>query len=204
MYFEKRPRGKQILPTHCHFCDPAPKLLERKYRDTRPFKGEEFSIPCRDLYCPNCEAAIVPDQAVQDQLEALVLAYQHKHDLLTAEEIKTRRQALGLSQVQFCAKAKGVPSATLKRVETGANVQDASTDQSIRIALQSLEAARQDEEKWSLLHKAFECVNLAPVEPSGFAWIRSSDWVSNRRFVFMGGDVAPDREEPIYQEVMTA
>jgi putative zinc finger/helix-turn-helix YgiT family protein len=158
MNFEKRPRGKQILPTHCHFCDKAPELIKRKYEELRPFKGEEFKIPCRDLYCPNCEATIVPDDAIQTQLEALVLAYQERYDLLTAEDIRKKRKALGLSQAQFCKRAKGVAPATLKRVETGGSVQDPSTDRLIRMALIELEMEKHQQELWQVIHKSFTSV----------------------------------------------
>src|ERR1022692_1383057 len=77
--------------------------------------------------CRNC-GAIFPDADANRQI---TLEFLRQARLLTPQEIRRDREALGLTQKQF-ARILGVAEATVSRWETGAQIQQRSLDNLLR------------------------------------------------------------------------
>jgi hypothetical protein len=92
-----------------------------------------------------------PAQATE-AVKIAVAGYQIIHGLLTAEEIKHARKRLGINSAEKLAEEIRVVSpATLKRIEAGVHVQDTTTNEAIRNAINSLEdlASLEIEAQWT-------------------------------------------------------
>ncbi|WPJ97048.1 hypothetical protein SH580_04930 [Coraliomargarita algicola] len=149
--FKQLPRVKQVLPSQCLSCDSEIGYTPRETTQDIEFRGELFPITYTHLACPECGEAILSDEQIVAQLKSLVAAYQQKHGLLTAEEMIQRRQALGFkSQRQLLDAAPEIKPATLKRLEAGQRVQDASTDLAFRSVLQHLEIVKRKQRMQAL------------------------------------------------------
>ena len=106
----------------------------KKLHKKKTFKGVDIAYEAEIFVCPVCgvEAGTVQTSgAVQC---AIADAYREKVGLLTSREIKSLREAKGLTQQQL-ADAMNVGIASIKRWETGM-IQSKSMDHALRIALQ--------------------------------------------------------------------
>jgi len=142
----KMNKNKSILPPECFDCG---KLVDWQLRsidnEITKFKGEDIQHDSEYYECECGYTMMTPDQLKADIL-ATVRGYQLKYGLLTAQEVITRRKALGLSQQAFHDEAKGVTLSSLKRLELGQRVQDNSTDVAITTGLEKLENERKKKE----------------------------------------------------------
>jgi len=95
------------------------------------FRGEMFRVQTTAQTCTMCGwVSVTPAQA--DELRRRTAdAYRKRHGLLTSEEIRAMRRAMGKSQREF-AQFLNVGEASVKRWETW-QVQDKSNDQLIRL-----------------------------------------------------------------------
>jgi putative zinc finger/helix-turn-helix YgiT family protein len=93
--------------------------------------GRTYSVSVRDLEAPRCEKCgeIVLDGAANRQISS---AFREQLGLLTPEQIRGNREALGLTQRQL-ANLLSIAEATLSRWETGGQIQQRSLDKLLRL-----------------------------------------------------------------------
>ena len=102
--------------------------------------------------------------------------YQKKHGLLTANEMRHRRLALGFKTQQALSDAApNIAIATLKRLEAGCRIQDTATDVLLRCELCALEEKQKREQMRKFFQEnpwhAFRETKNANAEPySAPAW----------------------------------
>jgi putative zinc finger/helix-turn-helix YgiT family protein len=100
--------------------------------------GEEFTVTVEGLHCGNCGYETISNRQSGEFTKAISDAYRAKHGLLAGVEIKARRVALSMSQLDFAAYL-GVGPASVKRWESG-QVQDRAMDSLIRLKTNPEEA----------------------------------------------------------------
>lgn len=98
------------------------------------FKGVDIAIEVEVYTCPVCGLEAGTVQSAGAVQRAVADAYRSRVDLLTGQEIKSLREARGLTQQQL-ADRMNVGIASLKRWETGM-VQSKSMDHALRMQLQ--------------------------------------------------------------------
>ncbi len=119
---------------NCIQCGRA-NLESKKATLPGKIKGERFEVSMSGLVCPRCGYTTVEGRDMAEYMRLVADAYRSKHGLLTSDEIRERRKALGMNQNQF-AKHLGVGVASVKRWELG-KVQDRSSDKLIRLQTNS-------------------------------------------------------------------
>jgi putative zinc finger/helix-turn-helix YgiT family protein len=92
--------------------------------------GRKYTVTIPDLVVPRCAkcGTISLDDEANRQISA---AFRRQAGLLSPEQIRTHRVALGLTQ-QALAELLGVAVFTLSRWETGAQIQQRSLDRFLR------------------------------------------------------------------------
>jgi putative zinc finger/helix-turn-helix YgiT family protein len=109
------------------------------------YDGRTYPVEVPDLVAPQCSQcrAIVVDDAANRQLSA---ALRETLGILTPQQIRTNREALGLTQKQL-ANCLGVADATISRWETGAQIQQRAMDRLLRLffGFSSVRTALQDD-----------------------------------------------------------
>ncbi len=116
----------------CPVCDTG--HLHRTVKDkTFKYKGESLSVKDVVVYtCDDCEESLVPKASMRLS-EKTIRDFQRKADgLLTSEEIKKVREALGFTQEAF-ANILGVALKSFARYENGTVTQNRTTDHLLRI-----------------------------------------------------------------------
>lgn len=104
-------------------------------------KGESFPIQLPGTECDVCGFQVIDSDGFGAYAVLSGDAYRAKHGLLTSLELKTRREQLGMSQIEFACHTKiSLPS--IKRWELGA-VQDEAMDELLRLKT-DVEAARRN------------------------------------------------------------
>lgn len=103
--------------------------------------GEVFPVSYPGLKCHACGAELMEDREADGLTQMISDSYRAAHGLLTGEEVRTRRGALGMSQQAF-AEYLGVGVASVKRWEAGA-IQDRAMDELMRVKT-GLEEARRN------------------------------------------------------------
>jgi len=145
------------LPASCLSCGSDAGYVTRAVTRTVEFRGEKVKVRYHHSVCRKCGDALLTDAQLDERTRASVEAYQRKHGLLTATELKARREALGLrTQRALCNAVPAIAEATLKRLEAGWRVQDKSTDRLIRTELERLERAALSENTIRLRRQDFE------------------------------------------------
>jgi hypothetical protein len=104
-------------------------------------RGEETHYETKKYRCVECEMTFQNLDQASEGVKLAVKAYQEKHELLTAEFIKTKRRELGIVSAEKLAVLLNgtVSPATLKRIESGNHVQDTSTNEALSTMLSELE-----------------------------------------------------------------
>jgi putative zinc finger/helix-turn-helix YgiT family protein len=96
------------------------------------------TLPKLRLYrCRNCHTAVLDDEADRK----ISQAFRQEAGLLAPEEIRRQREALGLTQKELAARL-GIAESTLSRWETGAQIQQRSLDNLLRLFFELLEVRR--------------------------------------------------------------
>lgn len=106
------------------------------------YKGESIIVEGFVVYsCDDCEESLVPKSSIKSS-EKTIRDFQRKVDgLLTSEEIKKVRAALGFTQEAF-ANVLGVGLKTFARYENGTVTQNRTTDHLLRILFEKPEALK--------------------------------------------------------------
>lgn len=115
----------------CPKCAGGVLRPRKKCRFDSELKGERVKVIMGGLRCDQCGWQTVLGTRMGEFGQRVADAYRRKHRLLTSDEIRTRRVALGMSQARF-AKWLGVAASTVKRWELGL-VQDPAMDGLIRL-----------------------------------------------------------------------
>lgn len=110
------------MPTKCLNCDQAD-LESNIVQLTGRVRGEDYVVEMLGLKCPHCGYQTVDGTAMPEYGRLLADKYRTSHGLLTSDDIRTRRERLGMSQQAF-ADYLGVGVASVKRWEMG-KIQDA-------------------------------------------------------------------------------
>ena len=115
---------------------------------TSEFRGETITVQAEALVCPKCGDQTLPAKGSGTYGRLLVEAWRTKRKLLTGDAIRSRREAMSLSQQKFADYLK-VGVASVKRWE-GSLIQDDAMDELIRLktdaeyARVNLERVRRD------------------------------------------------------------
>ena len=127
------PTATKPPPWKCGTCRAravVPTVLPH-YEAEIDHDGRTYTIALPDLAAYRCEqcGAVVLDDAANEKISQ---ALRRQVGLLTPEEIRGRRQELGLTQKQLAC-CLGIAEATLSRWETGDQIQQRSLDRFLRV-----------------------------------------------------------------------
>ncbi len=114
----------------CLNCNSS-EFKELNTRFNPEVKGEMVEVIVLCKVCKNCEAPFMDSEQMNTLRRAAADKYRELHGLLTAREIITYREELGMSQSSF-ARYLNVGEASIKRWETY-YVQDIGQDEHIRL-----------------------------------------------------------------------
>ena len=161
------PIGEAPFPWPCSQC--GLRTVEREtltYSTEVPYDGRTYTVEVAAFLvpqCQNCGAMVLDDQA-NDQITA---ALRLQLGLLTCEQIRRNRDALGLKQRDFAA-ILGVGESTVSRWETGAQIQQKSLDKLMRLyfAIPEVREALADKDRLAMLGSEVVQERRAQPEPS--------------------------------------
>jgi transcriptional regulator with XRE-family HTH domain len=109
-------------------------LTERLVPSTQLIRGEEVHCEIKKWACAGCGAAFMSPAQATEAVKHAVAVYQVKHDLMTADRIRSGRKKNRLTAGELATKAK-VGIVTIKRLEAGTTVQKPGTNKLLEIAL---------------------------------------------------------------------
>ncbi len=104
-----------------------------------PYRGRTYEVRTSAHVCPKCGYYLVEAADTPELMRNLADAYRREAGLLTSDQIRAYREALGMSQQQLADYLK-VGVASVKRWELGA-IQDAANDEHIRLKCDAAYAA---------------------------------------------------------------
>lgn len=105
-----------------------------KLQKCKTFRGIDIEYAAEAFVCSTCGLEAGTVQSAGDVQRAIADAYRAQAELLTSQEIKTLREAKGITQQQL-ADRMNVGIASIKRWETGM-IQSKSMDHALRMQLQ--------------------------------------------------------------------
>lgn len=114
----------------CLQCDKE-EFAVRDIHFSPEIKGESVDVVVPCTVCIGCETPVMDAKQMNALRRAAADRYRTLHGLLTSSEIRSYREALGMSQSAFANYLK-VGEASIKRWETY-YIQDASQDEHIRL-----------------------------------------------------------------------
>ena len=129
---EMVPSQGKPFPWRCPECGKKEVRAARvAYSTEIKYDGRLYTVEIPDLSVPRCDACgeLVFDIRADEQIAR---ALRNQLGLLSAEQIRTNREELGLSQRQL-AERLGVAVETISRWETGALTQSRAMDRYLRV-----------------------------------------------------------------------
>ncbi len=132
MHMSKSNVTKKPFPWKCSNCrEKAVREAVVDHSVEVEHDGRAYTVTVKRLKTPKCTncGLVCPDSETQ---AAITLAFLVQARLLTGEQIRRDRERLGLTQKQL-ASAIGIAEATVSRWETGAQIQQRSLDNLLRI-----------------------------------------------------------------------
>lgn len=130
----KRRLGAWKAPATCLGCERPDTISVKSLPSVQEIHGEEIRVETEKWHCSACGAEwMSPDQATAGVAKA-VAAFQKKHRLLTATEVRSMREAVGWTQEELAHKSN-VSIATIKRLESGVHVIGRLQNEALRRAL---------------------------------------------------------------------
>lgn len=109
-------------------------MVQKKVNKQKTFKGVDIAYMADVFVCAQCGLEAGSVQSAGDVQRAIAEAYRTKAGLLTGQEIRSLREARGLTQRQL-AEVMNIGIASIKRWETGM-IQTKSMDHALRMQLQ--------------------------------------------------------------------
>jgi putative zinc finger/helix-turn-helix YgiT family protein len=108
-------------------------MRERRARLTYPINGEDIAVAgAAHLSCPKCGEVVLRLDEARHLRESALAVYRHKYHLLGADEIRSLRERLGLTQAAL-ARLLRLGGNTISRWESGRNAQTAAMDVLLRL-----------------------------------------------------------------------
>lgn len=108
-------------------------MAERRARLSLPVNGQEIAVrAAAHLRCPRCHEVVLRAGDARWLRERAIEIFRAKYRLLSAQEIRSLRERLGLTQ-RALARLLKVPSHTISRWESGRTVQTAAVDILLRL-----------------------------------------------------------------------
>ena len=124
-------RGRVLPADSCPSCGTT--MREQRSRLSYPVNGEEVAVlDASHLHCPKCGEVVLRLDESRHVREAALAAYRCKYHLLSADEIRSLRERLGLTQAQLAGLLR-LGGNTISRWESGRNVQTAAMDVLLRL-----------------------------------------------------------------------
>ncbi|MBW2261115.1 MAG: type II toxin-antitoxin system MqsA family antitoxin [Deltaproteobacteria bacterium] len=121
----------KVRSDDCPAC--GTRMRERRGRLELPVNGEKIAVPdASHLRCPKCGERILRFDEARHLRESALEIYRRRHALLTADEIRSMRERLGLSQASL-ARLLRLGGNTISRWESGRNVQSGAMDVLLRL-----------------------------------------------------------------------
>lgn len=158
-----------VAPSECLACGKEGALSERLVPTVQIIRGEEIRCDVTKWVCSACEAAFMSPKQATESVKFAVEAYQQKHELLTAANIREARERLGISVFELASEAN-IGVATVKRLEAGTTVQRTGTNTLLSTILG--EGGELPDYKIFL-----ECTDFAMAcVPAPTAWIDENPW----------------------------
>jgi putative zinc finger/helix-turn-helix YgiT family protein len=130
---------ERLFSRKCSKCrERAVALTDVPYSIQIDHDGRKYLVEIPALSVPKCGncGTIVLDEAANRAIDG---AFRKQAGLLSPDEIRLKRQALGLKQ-QELADALGIAVSTLSRWETGGQIQQRSLDKLLRLYFSSSES----------------------------------------------------------------
>ncbi|MCI0380795.1 MAG: type II toxin-antitoxin system MqsA family antitoxin [Gemmataceae bacterium] len=153
------------FPWICHSCRQrtvVPALVD--YSVSVEHDGRAYPVHIPSLHTPKCRncGKLVMTDAVNEEVSN---ALRKAAGLLTPEQIKRNREALGYTQRQL-AGLLGIADATLSRWETGAQIQQRSLDRFMRILFDKPEVRNDlsDDQKMASLGATITAPQPSPMQ----------------------------------------
>ena len=114
----------------CMECGSG-RMRRQSARTSHQVRGVQFEIETTALVCSHCGFQMIPQDRLAEHAHQVDIGYRRAAGLLSAEEIRSARKSLKMTQQQF-ALYLGVGEASVKRWELG-TLQDKSSDDLIRL-----------------------------------------------------------------------
>jgi len=121
-----------VLPDDA--CPTCGTMMEERSAELRyPVNGQKVPVAeASHLRCPACGEVVLRGDEARRLRELAFGRYREEHGLLSAEEIRSLRERLGLTQGSF-AQLLRLGSNTISRWEAGRKVQTAALDGLLRL-----------------------------------------------------------------------
>lgn len=127
----KREVGKALSQGACPSCGTM--MRETKGSLKLPVNSEEISVPeSGHLKCPKCKEVVLRLDEARKLRERAYDLYRKKHGLLSADEIRSLRERLDLTQGEL-SRLLGLGQNTLSRWEAGRSIQSVAMDYLLRL-----------------------------------------------------------------------
>jgi len=108
-------------------------MKERRGKLRLPVNGEEITVPeATHLICPRCHEVLLRSDDARRLRRAALEIYRAKYGLLSADDIRSIRERLDLTQAEL-AHLLRLGGNTISRWESARNVQTASMDMLLRM-----------------------------------------------------------------------
>lgn len=127
------------LATYCPSCDREVDAEVRDVNDTIVVRGDETPYAARVAVCPCCGEVIADSRLESGNLESAYAAYRAAHGIMGPSEIRSTREAYGLSVRDF-SRFLGFGEQTVARYESGA-LPDESHAATLRMSASRLGAS---------------------------------------------------------------
>ena len=124
-------RGVVLPDDACPDCGTP--MKEKKGRLKLPVNGQEITVTeATHLSCPKCHEVVLRFDDARKLRQRALEIYREKYGLLSAGEIRSIRERLGLTQAEL-ARLLRLGGNTISRWEVGRNVQTAAMDMLLRM-----------------------------------------------------------------------
>ena len=120
----------------CPVCETG--HLHKVVKDKEfKYKGERLTIKDITVYaCDGCEESLIPKRTINSTEKSIRDFHRKVDELLTSDQIKKVRRALGFTQEDF-ANILGVAPKSFARYENGTVTQNRTTDHLLRILFEN-------------------------------------------------------------------
>lgn len=125
----KQPSSRPHPPLPDDACPRCGALMQAEVGPVPTIvQGEDVVVPgVSHLRCPSCGEIVLLYEGAKDLQERGIALFRQSHGLLSADEIRTLRAQLGVSQGQLATLLR-LGQNTVSRWESGRNVQSAAMD----------------------------------------------------------------------------